>query len=541
MHPHFKRWAIVAMVLCFVSIASCEGETGKGETVKEEDRSPSVQESVRVAATGFPIVDRPITIRMSGAKAPTHSDWNQMMVFQEYEKLTHIRVEFDAIPQNAFIEKRNLQLTSGEVPDAYYRARLSPYDEVNYGSRGILIPLNDLIDRYAPHIVAMFDKYPEIRKSITSPDGKIYSLPQVVDYLAPQINQKPWINKKWLDQLGLPVPTSTEDYYRTLKAFKEGDPNGNGKQDEIPLAGDDQLALIAGLRGAWGLGNTGNRNEYFDLGPDGKVRFYPTDSRYRELLAYLNKLYREGLIDPEIFTTGRAQLISKETDGLAGSLFISNTAQTGEYMDDYVGMPALTGPHGDHLYSAVVPLTQIQGTFAITNRNKYPEATMRWVDYFYSEQGSKFFRMGVEGVTYRTLPNGEIQYTDEINHNAQGLNLDQAVGRFTPWSGGGVPHLIMLKYDKTGNSMPSALASAKLLEPDIPPSIWPSFLFTAEEQNRLNALTSDIFTYVREMRVKFIAGAVPFSEWDNYVDTIRRMKVDELNGIYQAAYDRERR
>jgi putative aldouronate transport system substrate-binding protein len=89
--------------------------------------------------------------------------------------------------------------------------------------------------------------------------------------------------------------------------------------------------------------------------------------------------------------------------------------------------------------------------------------------------------------------------------------------------------------------MPSALASAKLLEPDIPRSIWPSFLFTPAEQNRLNALTSDIFTYVREMRVKFIAGAVPFSEWDSYVETIRRMKVDELIRIYQAAYDRERR
>ncbi|WP_165971886.1 extracellular solute-binding protein [Paenibacillus piri] len=523
--------------LLLLATAACSSDGGTGNTAANQDK-PS-ESAKEVNASGFPVVNNPITLTAMGAKFSTHGEWKDMKVLNEYAKKTNITINWQTVPDNAFEEKRNIALAGGDLPDMFYRAKLTPYDEVNYGSQGVLLPLNKLIDQYAPNLKALFEKYPEVKKSITAPDGNIYTLPQVADYLAPRIGNKPFINKRWLDQLKLSVPTTTEEYYQVLKAFKEKDPNGNGMADEIPWSGDKSFPLWAGLRGAWGLGTAGEKNANIDIGPDGKIRFYTMDPQYKGLLEYMNKLYKEGLIDKEVFTQELPQFLAKGTEGTVGSINYSNPNVVGpKYQDDYVSLPALKGPNGDHMYSPVNPTTQTQGTFAITKNNKHPEATIRWVDYFYGEEGSKFFRMGIEGETYETLPDGNVKYKELISKNPKGLSLDQAIGQYSPWPGGGLPQLITEKFDKTGNSLPSALASAKLLQPDIPKDIFPSFLFTKEEQDRLNALSSDITTYVTESRVKFVTGAVPLSAYDNYVSTLKKMGSDEFIGIYQKAYDR---
>ncbi|TBL81046.1 extracellular solute-binding protein [Paenibacillus thalictri] len=533
-----SRDMVLGATSLLLLVGGCSSESNNAPAPAQQNGKESAS-AKEVTASGFPIVNTPVTLTAMAAKFSTHGEWKDMKVLNEYAKKTNITINWQTVPENAFEEKRNIALAGGDLPDVFYRAKLTPYDEVNYGSQGVLLPLNQLIDQYAPNLKALFQKYPELKRSITAPDGNIYSLPQVADYLAPRIGSKQFINKKWLDQLKLAVPTTTEEYYQVLKAFKDKDPNGNGKADEIGWSGDKSMTLWAGLRGSWGLGTAGDKNANIDIGPDGKIRFYTMDPNYKGLLEYLNKLYKEGLIDKEVFTQETAQFLAKGTEGLVGSLHVSNTGILGpKYMDDYVPMPALKGPNGDHLYSPVNPLTQVQGTFAITKNNKHPEATIRWVDYFYGEEGSKFFRMGIEGETYETLPDGNVQYKDLIVKNPKGLSLDQAIGQYTPWPGGGLPQLLTEKYDKTGNSHPAALAGAKLLQPDIPKDVFPSFLFAKDEQDRLNALSSDITTYVNESRVKFITGALPLTEYDNYVATLKKMGAEELRGIYQKAYDR---
>ncbi|WP_165972133.1 extracellular solute-binding protein [Paenibacillus piri] len=530
-----RRWVTASMAasMTLTVLAGCstanEANPAKAKDTKESG----------VNATGFPIVKEPITIQMMGAKHPLHAEWNDMLIFKEYGKMTNVKVVFEATPEAGYKEKRNVRLASGDYPEAFYRAMLTPADEVNYGSQGILIPLNDLIDKYAPNFKAILEKHPDVKKSIIAPDGNIYSLPQLNEQVAPRISRKLWINKKWLDKLGLPVPTTVDEYYKTLKAFKENDMNGNGKNDEIPWTGDKSFDLIPGLRGSWGLGTTGYRkNVYVDEDANGKLRFFATDPKYKEMLQYLAVLFKEGLMDREVFAQEVPQFNAKLTQGLVGSFHASNVNQAGSaLMNDYVPVPALKGPHGDHMYTYVVPFTQNQGAFAITNKNKHPEATMRWIDYFYSEEGSKFLRMGVEGITYEKLPNGDIEYKDDIRNNPK-LSLDQAAGQFSTWPGGNVPQMVLQKFDKTGNTFPSSLEAAKLLGPDTPEKIWPSFLFTKEEQDKLNSLESDIVTFVEEQQLKFITGAQSFDAWDQYVNSINKMGVKDLLNIYGAAIER---
>lgn len=516
------------LVLSFVMV---------GCTSDKETSYEVAEPSENFNETGFPIVSESIEINMTGAKKPDQADWNEMIVLQEYAEKTGINVNFEPVPGPGWEEKRNLLLSSGDLPDAFFKAGLSQSDIVTYGSQGVFIPLNDLIDQYAPNIKAMFDEYPEIKKSVTAPDGNIYVLPQAVNYLAPRI-EKPWINKTWLDNLGLEVPTTTDEYYQALKAFVEEDPNGNGQADELGYSGPPRLPrFFEIIRGSFGLGNAGYQSGNFDLDSDGNVRFYPIEEGYKQMLEYSKKMYEDGLIDEEIFVQNN-NWVGKGQQGIVGSFIANNSLTMGDKVDDYVAMDALEGPNGDTLYSPVKPMVQVQGTFAITSENDYPAETIRWVDYFYGKEGSKMIRMGIEGETYEVKDNGELAYLDKILNNPDGMSFDQAIGQYTMWTGGNMPHFIYQESDLTGNSHPAALEGAEILKDNIPEDPWPPLLLTTEEQQRIAGIQTDIDTYVQEMSAKFVAGSEPLSNWDEYVSTIEQMGVEDYIEVMQAAYTR---
>jgi len=195
------------------------------------------------------------------------------------------------------------ELSSNDLPDAFHSARVSNLDISKSGDQGIFIPLNDLIDEYAPNFKKILDENPDIRKAITFPDGNIYSFPQLIEpeFYSSRIGPIPWINQEWLDTLGMDIPETTDEFYEYLKAVKNEDPGDN---DGIPYGSDDIVYLIEFLYGSFGVANKGTSNPNIDLDPDdsGKVRFYPTTQGYKEALEYIHKLYAEELIEQNIYT-----------------------------------------------------------------------------------------------------------------------------------------------------------------------------------------------------------------------------------------------
>ncbi|MEK1830296.1 extracellular solute-binding protein [Priestia megaterium] len=159
-----------------------------------------------------------------------------MTIFKELEKRTNVHIKWKNIPGDGYQEKKNLMLASGDLPDAFYSSGFSDSDIVKYGQNGTIIPLEKLIKDYAPNLKKRLEERPELKKIITAPDGHIYSLPRAEEMGLVEFPNEQVINKKWLDKLGLPVPKTLEEYHQALKAFKEQDPNGNGKQDEIPMS-----------------------------------------------------------------------------------------------------------------------------------------------------------------------------------------------------------------------------------------------------------------------------------------------------------------
>ena len=130
------------------------------------------------------------------------------------QELTNINLDIMAIPDDGYNERKNLTFASGQLPDFFFGGRLTPSDEVTYGAQGFLIPLEDLIAQYAPNLQQILDENPDIRRSITAPDGHIYALPKVTAGFG--VYPKLWINQPWLDAVGMAMPTSTEELHDVL-------------------------------------------------------------------------------------------------------------------------------------------------------------------------------------------------------------------------------------------------------------------------------------------------------------------------------------
>src|SRR5699024_3581911 len=219
-------------------------------------------------------------------------------------------------------EQRNLALGSGDLPDAFHSARLGTDDLTKYGEQGLLLPLNDLIDEYAPIFKQILEDYPKVEKLITMPDGNIYAFPQMSDpeFLTYRMGAKPFINKEWLDELEMDIPETTEEYYQFLKAVNNESPS-NGEVDEIPFGGPDIGNLYYYLAGAFNIANKGLTNGLIDLDPDTEeYRFYPTSDAYKELMEYMHKLYSEELIEQNIFSIQSDQYLANASEGKYGSV-----------------------------------------------------------------------------------------------------------------------------------------------------------------------------------------------------------------------------
>lgn len=531
-----KRTKGVALTISMALIAGLFTACSEKKT---EEPAPSGTASDNFNQTGMPIAKEPVTIKVFAGKPPTASDWNEVMLWKEYEKMTNIHIQWDPqIPFQNLAEKLNITLASGDYPDAIYGSQLGPDQLLKYGSEGALLPLEGLIDKYAPNIKKLFDENPDIKRGYTMPDGHIYSFPTVVepDYWSVRMGARLWFKKEWMDRLNLAEPKTVDDFYNLLKTIKEKDPQGNGQTVPYSTIGID--TLISYLAGAWGLNNHGVSNGEIDLDPQtNKLRYVPADPKYKEVLQFINKLYSEDLISKDVFVNDYAKFVA---EGSKGNFFATYTMDPELVLKQkgYVGAPALKGPHGDQMYTGLISPILWHGSLVLTKNIKNPEMLVRWVDYFYSEEGSKLFFMGKEGVTYETKPDGSVDFVDAIKNNPNGLNFDQSVSKYLTWPGGGYAGIVRKKYFRGSEGSAASLAAAEKLKPHFPKEIWSSFSFTADETDTLTTLGNDILTYTGEMRVKFITGKIPFSEWDSYVSELNKMGLKKYMDIYEAAYAR---
>ena len=530
-----RKWtAWFAGILTVLMVLAGCGSKDKGDSDETNtvNGSANVEETgaTGVNETGFPIVNESITLRVFGCKDPNHASWKDILIFKEYEKMTNVHMQFEETPQEGCAEKKNLLLASNTLPDIFLRASLTNTDLAIYGMQEqVLVPLEGYIDQYAPNLKKLFEEYPDARKTITAPDGHIYALP-MMRVLGSERSDKIWINETWLRNLQLEKPTNLEELKTVLRAFRDQDPNGNGQPDEIPLGLRDMGMVFTVFAGSWGLDSQlGYR---INIEND-KVHIWLTDDRFKDMLMFLNEMYEENILWADFYKRDLPKWRSNLSQALIGMFFIQASDPFVNVEDQFTGMAPIIGPYGDQKYSAAAPIASPNGTFAITKANKHPEASIRWVDYFYGEEGSMFARFGVEGVSY-TMKDGKPEFLDSILNDSRGLMA--AMGEINLVPGGGFPHLVIEKTGgPTNNEKVREVQS--YIENYIPDVIYGAPIFDKETNETILPIKADIDKFVEESVAKFIIGELSFDAWDDYVKTLKQMGIDQLEAAYQKAYD----
>lgn len=459
-------------------------------------------------------------------------------VFQKAKEDTGITLK-GKISQNASDEREafNLMIASGDLPDIIRYSK--PKDLDSLGADGGLIPLEELIDEYAPNIKKFWDENPQLKKEAVAIDGKIYYIPYHTDSIKNKAGRMYFIRKDWLDKLNIPVPKTIDDFYTTLVAFKNNDPNGNGKRDEVPFF--NRINDIT--RGLEILFSIFQINYPWYLTFDNDVVFAASTEKFKNAVIELNKWYKEGLIDPEYFTrdlkTAREYFLGNDLGGVT-----IDWPSTATYMDSLKGkvpnlnLIVIPPPEINGVSKMVTPRQVTIGGWGISSKAKDPVTAIKYFDYWFTPEGRRLWNFGIEGVEY-TMVNGSPVFTDSVLKNPEGktsLAVLYSVG--AQWEIGVHQDY---EYEKQV-SLPVVVegynfyADNNIVEDII---FSDSLKYTREELREFSRLDAQLKDYSDEMSQKWIMGASDINkDWDNFLKRLDSLGLQKAIDIQKKALER---
>ncbi len=556
---------VISLILCLIMCNSLlfAGCARNSDTDEKEGTDP-VTETKEKSDDGkfeysepgvFPIVNEKITLKFTAPQHHQIKDIRTNEFTKWYEEKTNVHIEWELVPWQSRVEKKGLLLASGDYSGILFNMELQPEDEMIYGPQGVFTPLNDLIEAHGVEIKKMFDAVDYIEKGITTPDGNIYTLPQVNECYHCIYAQKMWINQDWMDKLGLETPKTTDEFYEVLKAFKTQDPNGNGKTDELPLTGSPKgwhSNPYNFLMNAFIFSDGGNQLRVVN----GKVDLVADEPEFKEGLSYIAKLFKEGLIDPGAFTQDGEQLkqLGENPEAVvigavpAGWMGVF-TSLEGERHKMYQAITPIKGPKGVQT-CGYYPFTYSTGKFAITDECKHPEIAYKWADWLYSlEAALRYIEAGREGYEWRKAEADELDLRgrpakwariDDIKYaeiqNAHYYQMGPSWRSFEYRQSWAQPQDI-----NDSKAFEKKLYEAtKLYEPYAPPKaeVYPKTYVDSSVVGDLAQVRTAVNDYIKEAIARFITGDMDIEkDWDRYTENLKNIGLDQYLQILQDAYD----
>ena len=499
-----------------------------------------------------------------GAQSALSPGYDNNVVLNELMSETGISIEWTTMSESLG-EQVNIRIAGDELPDAFMGVGFSNYDISRYGDDGTFIDLTPyLTEEYMPNLSKILEENPDIRSAITMDDGYIYGLPAgermgtagigaPEDYSIYSIPQFAMINKAWLDDLGLAVPTTLDELHTALKAFKDNDMSakyyGNAPGSTIPMStGFDQWCWGQNIFYA-GFGFTNWPNDVCNdlvLKSDGTVEFMCVTDQYRDAVTYFHDWYAEGLMDLEMFSQSDTQLISKCSQGYVGvSTWWYIEEVMGDYADDYVFLPILDGPDGTHNVTIRTGGGINSGQLNITKACKSPANLLKFYDMWYDPEIVMQLHYGPIG-TYFTGQDEDgvwMSISDDESREKYGKGSGELKGECEVAG----PKLILSEYYKTTFKMEDRAIErlTDLYEFWMPyvddTTTYPvDCVFTGRELDDIDWYKSDFESAVSEQEGLWIKNGGPTDEeWNAYIKHLTdKCGMEKLLTVYQDAYNR---
>lgn len=511
---------------------SSELTTAK-QTTTESKISDDTEDS------GAKITDDDVTLTYwlelaAGKVTEVITNMNESRLYQEMYKRTGVKIEFLHPPTGQAQEQFNLMISSLELPDIIeYNWNNYPGGPEKAVSDGIIVELNDLIDKYSPHYKKFLEENEDVAKQAKTDSGKLCAYPFIFETPWMCVSYGPMARKDWLEELDIPIPETLDDWYNMLVAFR--DKKGATAPFTFELWRFEDSSCIVG---AFGVGG----GFYVD---NGIVKYGPAEQPYKDYLALMNKWYSEGLLDRDFASQDLKAVDAKITGGKTGAFAGLQGGQMGNYLNmmygkgtsfDLVGLPYPSLKPGEKVKFCQLDWRHVRPLAAITTANKYPEISAKYLDYGYSPEGLILFNWGIENESFVEV-DGKKQYVDKIRNPEKG-SMANALSYYVRihWN---APFVSLEEPQRQYSSYQQQLDAremwAKAASYD---TKLPSLTPLPEETSELASKLNEVKTHQQEMFLKFIMGDEPLDKFDDYVEQLNRLGLQDVLRIYNSAMDR---
>ena len=540
-----KKIAIVAGVL----IVTCG--TVFGASQAEDSAAGSADYLANMTAPGvLPIVNENVTLSVLTLARPNIENMETNYAVRWLEQQSNINLDFEIVLTEGeeAKEKLSLILASGDrLPDILLSSLLS-LEQLNlYGAQGRFHPMNVLIERYGVEIKRVFAARPEVKGQMTAPDGNMYGLHEVQECHHCSLRSRAWINVQWLENLGLDMPSTTEEFYQTLKAFKEQDANGNGDpDDEIPFSGAAtgwMTNIDTFVMNAFIYNDAIDR---LNLVNETVIPAF-TQPEWREGLRYLNRLYSEGLLDHESFIQDANQIRQLGQSGevsrlgaFPGGGVVVIIQPGSEREREYDVIPPLTGPSGNNTAAYYRQGLHPRGAmYVITSDSDMPEIAFRLGDWLINDEAYFVSYFGEENVDWRRAEPGEVGVDGQ-----PAMFKEISTPRLMPQQNKAINHMVpVYVYTKkflgrvTDLSDPYYIeywlerATSEHYDGHEPDQVLPPITMLPEDSAEYAELKVSVNEYMKESTARFIIGEMDVDgDWAGYLKELDQDWPSEVCG-----------
>lgn len=530
----------VAMAAAMVmgTLAGCGGSGGQsaadggGSEGEETSASSDAGETADDGVETFTIA----TVRWTDAWP---NDFMNEGIMKELEEKHNIKINWQVYYNSDWTEQKSLLLASGDLPDAFFGSICLTETDIAQ-NKDYFVELTDGIENNMPNLTAIFEKEPELKAAAMNRDGEIYSLVKKLP-LRPKVANAMYINKEWLDNLGLDMPTTYEELTDVLKAFKEQDADGDGDpNNEIPYTNAGSLAGdLSNLLAPFGtiVSRTGN---FMQIDESGNPAFVPITDHYKEAVKWAHELYASGCLDQEYFTQDTSMASAKrmaEGGSQTGLVFAwTADAEMGENADQFVLCEAVAGPDGKRYVESDPTFLDIGNReLVITTQCKNPDKLLQWADDFYTDLTSLQTYYG--SIPDQVEDKGDGTY--EVLIPSDGTTLDTSAWSFSMRDFG--PKYMTEEFQQKVILPDSQGDGVKLAQDEtnakyVSDIAFPVVSYTTEQLTTLASLTTDINDYASAQYAHWVVDGGIDEEWDAYLAQLDQMGLQDVLAIHNDAY-----
>ena len=539
----------LAVVLTMSLLAGCGGKSGTigGNSAGLEVEADSL---------AFPLAETATIKGLTNFPVGTESNPNNRTIFKRLEEQTNVHVEWKTIQSDQWGEKIALEMANVKtLPDFVFNAGFSDTDLLKYAKQGVIINLEEYIDKYMPNLSKVFEQAPEYRAMCTDEKGHIWALPwieqlgyektaiQAIDYMS-------FINTSWLEYLNLKMPENVDEFKAVLIAFRDNAADLKAHfgidGDIIPMSfimnagGEDPMVLINGFGEGYGDPDKGRHIAVTD---NKEVICTATQEGFKKGLAWMHELYAEGLIDPEAFTHEWSTYVAKGKSGRYGVCFSWDVANIAN-LTDWAPMPVLTAD--------VRNLTPQNGSFTsgfdrgrcvVTAVAENPALVCAWLDQMYAPIQSPQNNWG----TYGENDDFDI-FEMSTNANGDPMLKHAPLGDASPVEvreaecvGG--PLAILDSYYGVYVTCPDDAQYRldwikDIYTPDMHTKyVFPNVFMSTEDTKKVSDLQTDITKCINTAKSDWVMNGFTDADWDKLQSDLDAYGLKDLLAIYQKYLD----